>query len=291
MCIFAGVRQNFDLEKCARAVCEIAREAGQYIREERRKFSLESVERKHAHDYVSYVDKGSERLIVSKLRTLLPEAGFITEEGTAQGDCPSAFDKPNTTGTVPLCWVVDPLDGTTNFIHQYPPYAVSIALLQGKEILVGVVYEICADECFFAWKGGGAHIEVKNGEVKSEKLQVSKQKIQDALLCLQLPYNSEAYKPVIKRLIDRFYGNVGSIRACGSAAMALCYVAAGRLDGYAEEYIGQWDFMAGSLIVMEAGGKVTDYAGSTDFTQGNSVVATNGVIQDNILAVIKDGSR
>ena len=274
-----------DLEKCTLAVCEIARRAGAYIRGEREKFSLESVERKHAHDYVSYVDKGSERLIVSALRELLPEAGFITEEGTTEVKSEGVKSEKSIADT-PLCWVVDPLDGTTNFIHQYAPYAVSIALLQGKEILIGVVYEICADECFYAWKGGGAYLEVKSGEVKSEKLNVSSQQIQDALICLQLPYNSEAYKPVIKQLIDRLYGNVGSIRACGSAAMALCQVAAGRLDGYAEQYIGQWDYMAGSLIVMEAGGMVTDYDGSTDFTQGNSVVATNGVIQQDILKVI-----
>ena len=282
---FADVKQGIDLERCTMAVCDIARRAGAYIKGERQKFSLESVERKHAHDYVSYVDKGSEKLVVSALRELLPEAGFITEEGTAQGDSPSVSGL-RTEGTVPLCWVVDPLDGTTNFIHQYAPYAVSIALLQGKEILIGVVYEICADECFYAWKGGGAYLEVKSGEVKSEKLKVSSQQIQDALICLQLPYNSEAYKPVIKQLIDRLYGNVGSIRACGSAAMALCQVAAGRLDGYAEQYIGQWDYMAGSLIVTEAGGMVTDYDGSTDFTQGNSVVATNGLIQQDLLKVI-----
>ena len=263
-----------DLEKLTLAVCEIARQAGAYIRGEREKFSLESVERKHAHDYVSYVDKGSERLIVSALRELLPEAGFITEEKTAQR------------GQSPLCWVVDPLDGTTNFIHQYEPYAVSIALMEGKEVLIGVVYEVCADECFYAWKGGGAYLMHNAQCIMHNKLRVSSQKIQDALLCLQLPYNSDAYKPTIKRLIDQLYGNVGSIRMCGSAAMALCYVAAGRLDGYAEQYIGQWDYMAGSLIVMEAGGRVTDYAGSEDFTQGNSVVATNGVIQGNLLDII-----
>ena len=290
---FADVKQKIDLEECTLAVCKIARRAGEYIREERKKFSLERVERKHAHDYVSYVDKGSERLIVSALRELLPEAGFITEEGTAQGDSPSVSGL-RTEGTVPLCWVVDPLDGTTNFIHQYAPYAVSIALLQGKEILIGVVYEICADECFYAWQGGGAHLLMHNAQctmhnsqcTMHNNLHVSSQQIQDALLCLQLPYNSEAYKPVIKQLIDRLYGNVGSIRACGSAAMALCQVAAGRLDGYAEQYIGQWDYMAGSLIVTEAGGMVTDYDGSTDFTQGNSVVATNGVIQQDLLKVI-----
>ena len=281
------MNQNLLLEELTRGVCKIAKQAGAYIREERRKFSLESVERKHAHDYVSYVDKGSEKQIVSALRQLLPEAGFITEEGTTkmeEGRCKMEEDSAISPQTSSLTWVVDPLDGTTNFIHQYAPYAVSIALLQGKEILIGVVYEVCHDECYCAWKGGGAYVELKG---ESLKLSVSNQKIQDALLCLQLPYNSDAYKPVIKHLIDKLYGNVGSIRMCGSAAMALCYVASGRYDGYAEKYIGQWDFMAGALIVKEAGGMVTNYEGSEDFTQGNNVVATNGVIQQDLLNVIK----
>ena len=258
-----------DLKFYTLSVCEIAKRAGAYIREERQKFSLENVERKHAHDYVSYVDKGSEKLIVTALKELLPEAGFITEEGLAGHDQEQ------------MLWVVDPLDGTTNFIHNYAPYAVSIALLKGKEILIGVVYEICTDACYCAWQHGGAYV---NGA----RLQVSSQKIQDALLCLQFPYNSDAYKPVMKRLIDRFYGNVGSIRACGSAAMALCYVAEGTLDGYMEQYIGQWDYMAGSLIVMESGGKVTNYEGSADFTQGNSVIASNTLIHTDLLEAIRN---
>ncbi len=257
-----------NLQQLTLAVCDIAKRAGSYISEERKKFSLDVVERKHAHDYVSYVDKGSETIIVTALRELLPEAGFITEEGSA------GHDKEQ------LLWVVDPLDGTTNFIHQYAPYAVSIALLKGKEIQLGVVYEICADECFYAWKDGGAY-------VNSKPIHVSQQKIEDALLCLQLPYNSDAYKPIAKHLIDTFYGRCASIRMNGSAAMSLCYVAAGRLDGYAEEYIGQWDFMAGACIVKEAGGQVTDYLGSDDFTAGNSVVATNGNIQADLLEAVK----
>ncbi|MBR1503498.1 MAG: inositol monophosphatase [Prevotella sp.] len=256
-----------DLKTMTLAVCDIAKSAGAYIREERSKFSFHQVERKHAHDYVSYVDKGSEARIVTALRQLLPEAGFITEEGSA------GHDKEQ------FVWVIDPLDGTTNFIHQYAPYAVSIALMQGQEIILGVVYEICADECYFAWKNGGAYL---NGL----PIKVSQQKIEDALLCLQLPYNSEAYKPTAKHFIDTFYGHVASIRMNGSAAMSLCYVAAGRLDGYAEQYIGQWDYMAGSLIVMEAGGTVSNYSGSADFTQGNSVVATNGIIQQDLLNAI-----
>ena len=232
-----------DLKFYTLSVCEIAKRAGAYIRGERQKFSLENVERKHAHDYVSYVDKGSEKLIVTALKELLPEAGFITEEGLAGHDQEQ------------MLWVVDPLDGTTNFIHNYAPYAVSIALLKGKEILIGVVYEICTDACYYAWQHGGAYV---NGA----RLQVSSQKIQDALLCLQFPYNSDAYK--------------------------LCYVAEGTLDGYMEQYIGQWDYMAGSLIVMESGGKVTNYEGAADFTQGNSVIASNKLIHTDLLEAIRN---
>ena len=256
-----------DLETITRLVCDIAREAGSYIRKERAGFSVEKVERKHAHDYVSYVDKGSEQLIVKALRELLPEAGFITEEGSA-GHTDEQF-----------VWVVDPLDGTTNFIHGFAPYAVSIALCKGRQIVVGVVYEIVSDECFYAWQGGGAWV---NGQ----SLHVGKSEINDALLCLQLPYNSDSYKPVIKHLIDYFYGNVGSIRMIGSAAIALCYVAAGRLDAYAERYIGQWDYMAGALIVQEAGGRVTNYAGEDYFMEGDSVVATNDIVHQNLLNAI-----
>lgn len=256
-----------NLETITRLVCDIAREAGSYIRKERAGFSVEKVERKHAHDYVSYVDKGSEQLIVKALRELLPEAGFITEEGSA-GHTDEQF-----------VWVVDPLDGTTNFIHGFAPYAVSIALCKGRQIVVGVVYEIVSDECFYAWQGGGAWV---NGQ----SLHVGKSEINDALLCLQLPYNSDSYKSVIKHLIDYFYGNVGSIRMIGSAAIALCYVAAGRLDAYAERYIGQWDYMAGALIVQEAGGRVTNYAGEDYFMEGDSVVATNGIVHQNLLNAI-----
>ena len=275
-----------DLQQLTLSVCKVAREAGAYIRKERANFSVEKVERKHAHDYVSYVDKGSEQMIVKALRELLPEAGFITEEGTTiatpHSDQRSEKDdvRCKKDDVSDFTWVVDPLDGTTNFIHGFAPYAVSIALCQGREIVAGVVYEIVSDECFYAWKDGKAWV---NGQ----PLHVGHSEINDALLCLQLPYNSDAYKPVITRLLNHFYGNVGSIRMMGSAAIALCYVAAGRLDAYAERYIGQWDYMAGALIVMEAGGRVTNYAGEDYFMEGDSVVATNGIIHQELLEAVK----
>ena len=260
------------LEQLTLSVCDIAKQAGAFIRQEREKFVQESVERKHLHDYVSYVDKQSEQFIVAALRRLLPEAGFITEEGSA-----TYHDEQ-------YCWVVDPLDGTTNFLHRFPPYAVSIALIQGQQILLGVVYEVCADECFYAWQGGGAY--VRHADVTTP-LHVSRQQFADALVCVQLPYDSDAYSLVAQGLIRSLYGTVASVRMLGSAAIALCYVAAGRLDAYAEKYIGQWDFMAGALIVVEAGGRATDYDGSPHFMRGNSIVATNAVVHDALLETVR----
>jgi myo-inositol-1(or 4)-monophosphatase len=256
------------LEQLTQQVCAVARRAAAYIVQERASFSDDRVERKHAHDYVSYVDKTSERMIVETLQQLLPGAGFITEEGSA-----TYHDEQ-------YWWVVDPLDGTTNFLHSFPPYCVSIALCKGHEIQLGVVFEATTGECYYAWQGGGAWL---NGR----RLHVADHTIGDALLCLQLPYNSNAYRPVIHRLLDAFYGHAASVRMMGSAAMALCYVAAGRLDGYVEKYIGQWDFMAGALIVKEAGGCATDFDGHDDLTQGNSVVASNGQIHQDLLSVVK----
>ena len=130
-----------DLSELTLKVRELAVKTGAFIREERKKFSRERIEKKHAHDYVSYVDKESERRIVACLRELLPEAGFIAEEGSG-----SHSDEE-------YCWLVDPLDGTTNFIHNHAPYCISIALRNREEILLGVVYEICRDECFWTYKG------------------------------------------------------------------------------------------------------------------------------------------
>ena len=129
-----------DLKQLTGDVCRIATEAGHFLKEERKNFRRESVVEKHAHDYVSYVDKESEVRIVKALSALLPEAGFITEEGSA------------TYQDEPYCWVIDPLDGTTNYIHDEAPYCVCIALRSRTELLLGVVYEVCRDECFCAWR-------------------------------------------------------------------------------------------------------------------------------------------
>ncbi len=256
------------LEALTKEVCEIAREAGKFLKEERRSFQPDAVQTKQAHDYVSYVDRESERRIVAALRAILPEAGFIAEESTAHYS-----DEP-------YCWVVDPLDGTTNYIHGIAAYCVSIALRNGDGLLLGVVYDPNLDECFYTWKGGGAWL---NGE----RLRVSDcPSMENALLALELPYNSAAYSSTARHLVEQLYGMVGGIRMSGSAALALCYVAAGRFDGWLEAFIWQWDYSAGALLVEEAGGQVTDFYGHATLGS-HHIVATNGSLNKEVLRIVK----
>ncbi|WP_373799347.1 inositol monophosphatase family protein [Bacteroides heparinolyticus] len=259
-----------DLQILTEAVCRIAREAGHFLKEERKNFHREAVVEKRAHDYVSYVDKESEKRIVAALRQLLPDAGFIAEEGSAV-----YHDEP-------YCWVVDPLDGTTNYIHDNAPYCVSIALRDKHSLLLGVVYEPCRDECFYAWKGGGAYV---NGEA----MRVSAvENAVEAFVVTELPYNFEQYARTGEHLIRELYGKVAGIRMNGSAALALCYVAAGRFDAWLEAFIGKWDFSAAALMVLEAGGKVTDFYGNENFMDGHHIIATNGPLHPLLLQLVKE---
>ena len=173
--LFNNKDEMLDLKQLTVEVCRIATEAGHFLKEERKNFRRERVMEKHAHDYVSYVDKESEVRLVKALSALLPEAGFITEEGSA------------TYQDEPYCWVIDPLDGTTNYIHDEAPYCVCIALRSRTELLLGVVYEVCRNECFYAWKGGKAFM---NGE----EIHVSDVRdIKNAFVFTELPYNRKDF--------------------------------------------------------------------------------------------------
>ena len=183
-----------NLKALTEAVCCVAREAGHFLKEERKSFRREVVQEKHAHDYVSYVDKASEKKVVSALRKLLPEAGFIAEEGSA------AYSDET------YCWVVDPLDGTTNYIHDNAPYCVSIALRDKQSLLLGVVYEPCRDECFYAWKGSKAYLDGK--EIRVTDVAV----LDKAFVALGFPYDSAHYRPIAQKLVDRLYGYAGGTR-------------------------------------------------------------------------------
>ena len=259
-----------DLSTLVAQVREVAISVGAFLREQRAAFDRSAVQEKGPHDYVSYVDKASEERLVKALSALLPEAGFITEEKTTGQYAGEEY-----------CWVIDPLDGTTNFIHDMAPYCVSIALRSQTELLLGVVYEVCRDECYWAYKGGGAYMNdhpIHVTDIAS---------MGQAQILLGFPYDSERFRPVVLGLIRQMYGTVGAERLLGSAAVELCYVAAGRAEARIEGLLGPWDVAAGCLILSEAGGRVTDFSGGDTYLTGREVLASNGLLHEQLLQVVE----
>lgn len=296
---------SINLTHISSQVQALAIEVGRFQVEQRKHFQLECVESKHSHDYVSYVDKESEKMIVARLREILPEARFITEEGTTlqavteESECSQQIVSPNDSvqqtasrnessrQTSTLTWIVDPLDGTTNYVHDMAPSAVCIALADGSDYLLGVVYETSRDELFYATKGGGAWL--KHGDEAPEPLHVSQiSDIDQALVMIGYPYDADAWRQFCLDITDRLYGHCASIRSYGSAESELCYVAAGRIDIYFESFIQPWDVAAGACILLEAGGRLTDYQGGDDlWRSGRQVLATNGTLHDAIVREIQ----
>jgi myo-inositol-1(or 4)-monophosphatase len=241
-------------------VLEISKKAAIFIREERAGFQYESAEQKGLNDLVSYVDKGAERMIVDGLEKLFPEAGFLVEENTKTEK--GAYN-----------WIVDPLDGTTNFVHGIPCYAVSIALEHQGRIILGVVYEVSRDECFYAEKGNGAFL---NGQ----KIKVSERKnLSESLIGTGFPVHNfsriKEYLPALQYFMEHTHG----VRRIGSAASDLCYLACGRLDAFFEYGLNPWDVAAGALIVTEAGGSVCDFSGNNNWLMGKEIACTNSLLK------------
>ena len=259
-----------DLKQLVEEVKKVAISTGHFLKEQRAAFDRSKVQEKGPHDYVSYVDKASEERLVGQLSALLPEAGFVTEEKTTRQYTEETY-----------CWVIDPLDGTTNFIHDMAPYCVSIALRNRGEVLLGVVYEVCRNECYWAYKGGGAYLNdapIHVTEIAS---------IEQAQILLGFPYDSERFRPLVLRAIAQMYGTVGAERLLGSAAAELCYVAAGRAEGRIEGLLGPWDVAAGTLILSEAGGMTTDFSGGNTYLNGREVIASNGRIHEFLLKLFE----
>ncbi|NLK48943.1 MAG: inositol monophosphatase [Bacteroidales bacterium] len=250
--------------------CEIAKKAGNFISEQKKGFKQSFVEYKGLHDLVSYVDREAEKLVIAELQKLLPESGFIAEEGTQ-----------NVRGAK-YNWIIDPLDGTTNFIHGIPTYAVSIALVENDDVVLGVVYEIGQQECFYTWKGGGAYLD-------GVKIQVSdKSDLNMSLISTGFPYRQfdliDPYLAFLKWVMQNSRG----VRRIGSAATDLAYVACGRFDAFWEYGLKSWDMAAGALLIREAGGTITNFDGEKDFLFGGNVVATNGILHPIFLRTLKD---
>ena len=256
------------MQKLLQDVIVLVKETGEFIRQESRKFDHSKIEYKGKNDLVSYVDKEAEKRLVKGLSEILPGSGFVAEEGTST----HRSDIYN--------WIIDPLDGTTNFTHGLPVYAVSVALVKRGVLTLGVVYEINRDECFHAIKDQGAflnHSPIKVSETKT---------LEKALLATGFPYYNFDQMQQYLTIINEFMQTTHGLRRMGSAAVDLVYTACGRFEGFFEYNLKAWDVAAGALIVQEAGGKVTDFKGGEDYLFGREIVAGNAT-QPEMLATIQ----
>lgn len=254
------------LDEYARHAEETARAAGAILRE--RFGQPHEIRFKGAIDLVTEADRAAEDLIASRLRAACPDHELLCEEGSLGASLPSSFR-----------WVVDPLDGTTNFAHGLPTFAVSIALENEGIPAIGVVYDPMRDEMFTTRRGQGAALNGVPIRVSSTDTLIS------SILVTGFSYDfaKRAHQAEIWR---DFLTRVQAIRQTGSAALNLCYIASGRLDGYWEQGIQPWDVAAGALMVVEAGGQVSDLAGGAFRSDDREVLASNGPLHEHLLAVI-----
>lgn len=246
-----------NLEKICEQVREIAIETGNFIWETRHGNNNISIETKGKHNYVTQVDKAAEARLVKELSEIIPEAGFIAEEGTSM----KVGERYN--------WIIDPLDGTTNFIHGLPPFAVSIALQDNKELVLGVIYEMGFKECFYAWKGSKAYLN--NVEIKVTDID----KVSDSLIATGFPYTNYGLLNEFMSSLSYFMENSHGLRRLGSAATDIAYTACGRFEGFYEYGLSPWDVAAGVVILRQAGGMVSDFSGGDNFLHGNEIIASN----------------
>ncbi len=254
------------MEKTTETAIKAAREAGSLMRE--RLGKIRDIDYKGAFNIVTDVDKGAERIILDILQSEFPGYSVLAEEGGASS---SGSEKR---------WLIDPLDGTTNFAHSYPFFCVSIGLEDAGRIVSGVVYNPIADEMFWAETGKGAWLN-------QQQLRVSKvSQLSESLLATGFPYDTaKSLDDNMARFVTLTNLSHG-VRRDGAAALDFCFVAAGRLDGFWEAKLSPWDMAAGSIIVTEAGGAITDFAGGPFDVSKPAVLATNGLIHEEVIAVL-----
>ena len=256
-----------DYKKLCELSIPIVREVGSFISKELGRVSDDQIEVKERNSLVSYVDKEAEKLLVIGLQAILSDAGFITEEGTVEQGGASAL------------WIIDPLDGTSNFLHGIPHFAVSVGLQVDGILRIGIVLDVMREECFYAWEGGGAFL---NNHPISVSTTVE---IDNAIIGTGFPYNPEHVRSVIDTL-EYFLINGRGIRRMGAAALDLAYVACGRLDVYYESTLQSWDLAGGAVIVREAGGVVTDFGGGETYLNNGRIVVANPVLHSQVQEVL-----
>lgn len=235
----------------------LVRKTAAFIQKEVGKVASGEIETKSLNSLVSYVDKEAEKQLVTGLKYLFPDSTFLTEEETVHSE----------SGTYQ--WIIDPLDGTTNFLHQIPVFSISIALqYQGRTIL-GIVHEINRDECFYAWKNGGAFLNGQSIQTSSNDA------LADSLIATGFPYYDYSKTARFLKSLEYFMKNTRGVRRLGSAAVDLAYVACGRFDAFYEYSLHPWDVAAGAFLVQEAGGDVYDFKGEGNYLHGKEISACN----------------
>ena len=251
------------------SVQEIIREVGRFVQAEFVGFSRASIRQKGHNDLLSYVDEESEKMLVAHLSQLMLDAGFLTEEA------------PHITGKNDYTWAIDPIDGTTNFVHSLPFFSISVALQQGEETLAGYVYEVMHEEMFVARKGMGASLNGKAIRVSQVAM------LSESLLATGIPSRCFDGLDAYLEMLRAFVLSTQGLRRMGSAALDLAYVSSGRVEGFFERGLSIWDVAAGILLVQEAGGEVSDFQGGQEPVLRREILATNARVHQEMLEVIR----
>ena len=247
-----------------------ARRAGNIINRGAREIDLLTITSKGPKDFVSEVDREAERTIVETLLASYPDHAILAEEGTAKG---ANADAEN-------LWIIDPLDGTTNFLHGFPQYCVSVALAHRGQITQAVIYDPVRNDLFTATRGRGAFLN-------DRRIRVSKRHhLRDCLIGTGFPFRDGSYLDTYLRMMKTMIEQTAGLRRPGAAALDLAYVAAGFYDGFWEVGLNPWDVAAGSLLIQESGGLIGDLTGEGDFLHGGQVIAATPKIFAQMVAVL-----
>ncbi|MEX0966374.1 MAG: inositol monophosphatase family protein [Bacteroidia bacterium] len=255
-------------EDLCQQVISLSGETAEYILEEKKHFNISDIRSKGFNDLVSYLDIETEKRLKERLSQILPGATFLAEETAAEAE---ATD---------LTWIIDPIDGTTNFVHGMAIYCISIALYHNGAVRMGVVYEVETSRAYYAWEGGGAWRD-------RETIRVSDvQTLDDSLVATGFPSRDYGRLPEYMEVFEYCMRYTHGVRRLGSAALDLVYLAEGQFDTFYEYGLSPWDVAAAALIVKEAGGEIYDFEGGGNYLFGKEIIATNGKIGDAFLKIV-----
>jgi myo-inositol-1(or 4)-monophosphatase len=261
------------LAEIRRTAIQAAMDAGALIRSKSGRLGRDEISIKGVHDLVTHVDRAAQSLIVSAINERFPSHLILAEED-------AIHDLRPTTRDGQFRWIIDPIDGTTNFTHGVPPYAVSIGVQRGSDMVVGVVYDVSRDELFSAVRGGELWVNGRTARVSTTET------LDDSLITTGFPYREYGHVDAYLTVLKSFMAQAQGVRRPGSAAVDLAWVASGRFDGFFETGLAPWDVAAGMLLVECGGGAVTDYEGHTDAAFSKQVLASNGRIHRHMLELV-----